>query len=407
MLVFYTIFCLLLLFISTVIYKKIINPVSIYTIIWYFCFFLHEVPSRYYSLSVETFMIIVLTHIVFAIGCLIPRFISFPMKTVSTSNYIINKQVSLKVITIFVSLLVAISIYPNLIHTILMSGAKVLSMGQRYFNDLSAVRDSSFSLSSLSFLESVLAGIYICNYGFSFFLLLPLTNVVVTAMTSGSRGSLIIIMVLFIAPFTLVDKSEKKNDKKKLVLFAIVVLFALFLIVGLSTYSRNIASGNNYSFFSSITRFISGYSSAGIACLNEYLKNPIVFGYPKFTLRVPFILMNKLFSTSFDTYFWLETYYTPSPSNVITYIGELYHDFDAFFLIFVFFLAVLFSFSYEKAIKTKSFSWTLLYSCLFVIFALSFFSNYIHMSPVWIVSVFGLPITFLIDKKQIVTSSTK
>jgi len=392
-----------------------VNPITIYTTIWFLCFLVYDCGiMSFLPLTWHTFFYIYGANLCVILGCILGKFLAnFHLKceVLYHKRSFYEKKNALKKVIIITSVLSGIDIIPDLVKSISMYGTNLIAnTSDLYFNEISSSQESMLSLSAFIFVTATFFGMYIVDYGFDFSMTIPALMLCSFALSRGSRGTFVIIVFLIFAAMTVPCTYGKERYKyhnilkkniKKLVVIGAVFIGVILAITGTRHGGENVYSG--YVTLDGLTNtiFISilGYLGSGIGCLNQYLINPITSEVPSFFFRVFFVIFNKLGLTNIDTGFWLPTYTIPMPANVITYIGELYHDFGNGLFVIIVFMACIFSLSFCKAIKSGSTFQRNMYAVMFTVFGLSFFANFIHAAGVWYAFILGGCISYFIDHK--------
>lgn len=407
---FVTIVCL---GIGRMIYRNFINPLSLYSLVWFACFFFHECGLIEFSkISIKTFLIIVLSNICVVIGCGLGKLMS---KIKLTKKIMIERSQNTKKKLlgnwiIILTLVSGVDIVYKFFQQLVLYGPNIfMNFAYRYSSQLRVEEESSLDLSSLIFPLVVFLGIYIVQYGIEKRMIFPVVILALFALIQGSRGTLIIVITLFVSQITITDKAKKisvninskKNKRYFMLIFLLLAVCVVLITISRNQYFASSGSTNSkdkgavYEAMSSIA----SYTAEGIGCLDKYMDNPERVSFPQYFFRVPIILLNKLGITELDTRYVIPTYYIPFPSNVITYIGELYHDFGDGYGIIIVIMASLFSFSYIKCSKKHVVFYSVIYSVFFTIFILSFFANFGHAASLWYVAIVGGAVAFIVDNK--------
>lgn len=391
-------FVILSFVISYYIYKRVFNPIIVYGMIWLSALILYKTNLVIFTpLSDYTILVILLVHIVFTGGNLLGflfskvKFLNWCPRTKLEKKRLLEKAI------IFSGLLASIDIVYKFILTVLINGINIYSNVSRlYNNELYSTRASHISFSAFLFVSVTFSGIYISLYGIRKRILFPIFIAILQQLSNGSRGGLVSIFLMFIASFFVqTNKKEVLNKKTKKIVFIIVgsmiFLIAFVTSARLKHSSISYASDtlNKLPIFSSLIAKAIEYISSGIACLNQFLIDPVRNKTAQTFFRVPFIFLNKIGITSIDTKYKSLVYAIPFPSNVITYIGELYRDFGNGLYFVIFFLSSLFSMFFCKAVKNEDITCRTLFSVFFVIFSLSFFVYFGRLANVWYVLVIG------------------
>lgn len=404
-------FCTLYLF-SKILYRNKMNPIVIYTGIWFICVFVYNCGIiRFYPLKWETFGYIYGANIVFVLGCLLGIFFSIFSVKITGNNYKRSwesKQNILRAIILLTSIISAFSIVPDVVNSISIYGFNLLAnTSDMYFNEITTSQESALSFSAFIFVTAIYVGIYIVEYGFDKSIYFPFLMFVLFAFSKGSRGTFVIIIFLLLSQITLPGKqrivskdSFKKNIKKLFKIFSVFVAIVIAITI-VRRSSEDVYYGYLAFDFLSGTVIVSllGYISSGIGCLNQFFDFPITSDHPILFFRVFYIFFNKLGISDVNTIIHFPTYFTPIPGNVLTYIGELYIDFQNFLFIVVLILATIFSYSFCKVNREDSIFYRTLYAVMFVYFVLSFFASFLHAAGLWYALVFGIFFSFFIDYK--------
>lgn len=408
---YFVTFCILYFF-SKMLYQNKINPVVIYTGIWFICVFVYNCGIiQFYPLKWETFGYIYGTNIVFVLGCLLGIFFSKFSVKITENNYrrtLESKKNILKKIITLTSIISALGILPDIANSISTYGFNLLAnTSDMYFNEITTSQESALSFSAFIFVTAIYVGIYIVEYGFDKSMYFPFLMFVLFALSKGSRGTFVIIIFLLLSQITLLGKKLvvsqnrfKKNVKKLFKMFMIFVAIVIAITM-VRHRSEDVYYGYLAFDFLSGTVIVSllGYISSGIGCLNQFFDFPITSDHPILFFRVFYIFFNKLGISDVNTIIHFPTYFTPIPGNVLTYIGELYIDFQNFLFIVVLILATIFSYSFCKVNREDSIFYRTLYAVMFVYFVLSFFASFLHAAGLWYALVFGIFFSFFIDYK--------
>lgn len=402
--VFFLISILMLIF-SLYIYKSKINPISLYCFVWMIVVALYKSNLVYtYELYPKTIIILIITSIVFFIGSVIGIIISkYTFNPINLNEEFLEMQRrKLVQVIMFISLILSLKIIPDFIVNFLRSGFTFSHINDLYKEQLYDSYESRLSIDSLIYVVVVFSGYYLSRYGIkNYKVYFPIILAIIDQLNSGARGGFVMIVMLFFAPFTCRITKNFKINKKNIYLIIIMIMVFLF-----STYIRNT---DNYILeyssvflknlpFSNVLYSIILYIIGGLGCLNIYLQNPILNDGGSIFFRVPLILLNKIGITSYDLTFRSYTYQVPFTSNVLTYIGELFHDFGIYFFIPIFIMAILFSLYFNKSQENGSLVNVNLYSIFFVIFMLSWFVYIGRLAVLWYVLVFGTILSMYIEK---------
>lgn len=404
-------FCTLYLF-SKILYRNKMNPIVIYTGIWFICVFVYNCGIiRFYPLKWETFGYIYGTNIIFVSGCVLGIFFSKFSVKITADNYkrsLESKKNILKKTILLTSIISALGILPDIANSVSTYGINLLAnTSDMYLNEITTSQESALSFSSFIFVTAIYVSIYIVEYGFDKSIYFPFLMFALFAFSKGSRGTFVIVIFLLLSQITLPGKqlivsrdSFKKNIKK---LFRMFIVFIAIVIA--ITIVRHRSEDVYYGYLAfdflsgTVIASILGYMCSGIGCLNQFFDFPITSDHPILFFRVFYIFFNKLGISDVNTIIHFPTYFTPIPGNVLTYIGELYIDFQNFLFVIVLILSTVFSYSFCKVNREDNIFYRTLYAVIFVYFVLSFFASFLHAAGLWYALVFGMFFSFFIDYK--------
>lgn len=219
------------------------------------------------------------------------------------------------------------------------------------------------------------------------------------------EDGIIVILILVLSAYLITNKEQeeeatnenkksKKKRKKDFILLGVFLICIISLKTLFRTKTKSIISNSTF------VNKIASYMADGIGCLDLYLKNPVTVNYPQYFFRIPFLITNMLGITNISTDVFINTYKIPFASNVITYIGELYHDFQYGLFAIIFILSAIYSYSYYVAKKTNYIFYKILFAVLSVIFFLSFFSYFGRSNTVCIALILGGICAIFIDFRR-------
>lgn len=403
---YFALFTILSFGVSYHIYGRKMNPITLYGGIWLTAISLYKSNLIIFnSVSNYTIWIVLIVYIVFFGGCLTGVLFSKIRILNLKSRDHIEKKILLEKTIFFMTLLASIDIIYKFIITIFHNGINIYSnISKLYFSELYSGGGSQISLSSLLFISITFSGIYITLYGINKKIIFPILVSIIQQLSMGSRGVLVSLILLFLSSFFVhnrINEIWNKKIKKKLSF----LVFFMVSVLGFVTAARIQRTGEIYAgcflkkipIFSGVIAKGIEYISSGIGCLDQFLMDPVRNQNAKLFFRVPFIFLNKLGITSVNTNYHGITYYIPFPSNVITYIGELYYDFGLLFLIPIFVMSAIFSIFFCKSIKSNNIVNKVLFSPFFVIFSLSFFVYFGRLANIWYVLTIGTLIALYIE----------
>lgn len=408
MIIGYTIFNILLIIMSYRVYKNILNPVSVYSLVWEIALFFHQSGLLvFYELTVLTWVVIIGAQLIFTAGC----FIFYNIKLKEQKNIIINKAVEKKLLKryiIITALASAVGIVGNVLLYARVYGLNLFSKLTQIYSDRV---NNIVSIQTIPYLAAillatiVLCGIYLRKYGFTIWIVISIVLVFLQELITGGRADLVIAAGLFVGAYIIADvESFSKLLKNKNLILMIGGLLMLFLFVALISNKR--ASGEELIYATELYHEVFGnnlliyklmlYVCGPIGTLNEFLKEPIFFFGKNSFLPIYNILGNMGLIERIPQY--QSFYYTPYHCNVGSYVREFIEDFTITgAIISVFCFGALTSYSFKKSVKHKSVIFMLIYAMLFMAIAYSIFSWSFRSSNTWIAIVVGILCTYHIE----------
>lgn len=400
MILLYTILCVSAIYLSYRKYKKILNPLSLYIFIWLLNVLLYELKLiKYNSLTYKTWVILFLNIIFFSLGIFMKK------RSCSLIEEKFTKDNMIRII-LFLCVLSGIAIFPNLFFCIKRYGINLLKMTTYiYADNVSGNGINTIPyLGSLAMLGVLFSSTYFKLYGFNKYLLLPYIMVILDILPTGSRGNLILVLVMSIIPFIFSNSNSKKKSKKQiLILSSICLVFVMFYSI--FTYNRRpdtpndpyvtdeMVEINNY-----VPLFHKSYEyfTSPVGVLNEYLKKPrFIFGINTFSVERN--ILNK-FGIPVRYEHTQPVYETPLPTNVGTWVKDFYEDFTVVGLFLCLFgIAYLLDKLYISL--EKGIVYQVLFNFLSMLVYLSWFYFFMRQGSVTIM-LFGIVgITLFLYKK--------
>ncbi|NLT52428.1 MAG: oligosaccharide repeat unit polymerase [Ignavibacteria bacterium] len=424
-----TVFVIPFYFIGYNYFKKIINPISIYLIIWYTLINLYYIKLiSYIDLSIEAWVLIISTFLSFFLGC-ITVFIAQKSLLIKANeknnkeglNLFKDNGKTIKEFALFFSflgLLGAIQQWYVLINLYGSLAKALLNLGWVYHMRVSGELPGVIPyLSSTTYIGIFLSGLYTGWKGqFSWIGLIPIVASVLSGIASVARASILFGIVEFILVtmfsiyyFNNFDKDRKTKFSKIIISFTIIIsLFVLSAAIIRSLrgndeimvgQTRSITQLKENAF---ITPSIYLYLSGHIGVLTRYLEstegeetrvgeNTFLFVYNT---------LNK-FDVVRKPNGYQKGYYIPEWMNTGTYIRELHADFGTGgLLFFVYLLGFMISFSWFKAINESKIIYLvpLTYFSIIIVFS---FLMIITRLGVWIISFLSIMALFPILNKII------
>lgn len=407
---------MLYMIISFKMYKKYLNPISLYSIVWTSVLFLYELKLvYYYDLTTYTWFIVIIFQFVYNIGCIIGKTLIVNKGTTSAHlNITPNMEKNLMRAIIILTTIASIGIISNVIIGIKQYGFNLLKFtNQLYAARLSGDIDSGIPyLSSFIYPALILEGFYISKFKFKKILIVPVMLLMFNAMKSGGRLDIIQGLFFVIVPIYLnkVKKDRKKYTKvtKKNKFWTAITIAVFVVIFVMITVNRSSWITINSYMSPLMIKMVEiepaiyktyVYLTTPIGVLNEFLKDP-TFNFGGHTFLTVYNFLNK-FGFEITTAQYQHFYQVPITSNVGSYIRELIEDFGVPLAIMVTFLTgTIYSYSYRKYSSRHSYLsliWTTAYSFI-VIF--SFFTWQFRMSTTWILLIVGTVVAYNLDGKE-------
>lgn len=398
------------------VYKTWKNPISIYLSIWVLCISFHQSGLiYYYDLKLTTWFVIIMAEVAYVLGCVFGVIFS-NSRIQKKSRSIINLESTRKILKTYIiilSVIASLSIVTKLFYIVRTYGFNLFSNILQIYKDSIYERmnyTDVFNTEGVIFIAIAFSSVYLYRYKYEHIIVLPLLLLVVSQLSSGSRGSLISGILLFSSQFILKNKKKRsisittlgKKPKKSLMILTGILCVIVFLITFSRSgeditlpYANDLISDNN------IVYSIVFYFSVPIAVLNEYLKNPIHSHWGAATFRIFYQVLDKFGFVNYDVNFIGEyLFYTPGPSNVLTYIGELIYDFNYGAIFVVFLLGLLFSLSFCNMHKNESVFADIVTAACFSLVSLSFFAWFLRLSIFWYVLLIGGILAYIIDHRK-------
>ncbi|SHH94252.1 oligosaccharide repeat unit polymerase [Clostridium collagenovorans DSM 3089] len=407
MIYIYIFFNILLFVFSRKIFKKNINPVSIYCIVWSIISILYELKFiYYYKLSIKTWSIIFLMQGLFSIGNFMGVLI-YNIKVHKKNNTLLDENIIknkiFKVIMIS-SLISAISIIPNIVSLIKVYGINGLfsSIGDIYNNRVNGTGENIYIsyFGPFIFIALMYTGVYIRKYGVRKFLFLPIILAILNSLSFGGRNNIIMGFLFLTIPMFIGEreytKQLKLNNKNKIYIIIFIIVFILLFsiinkeranITSISPYVSplmNKLTSTNHSIYKLYT-----YATSPIGVLNEYLNNPFYsFGANTF---LPIYKQFSKLGFNVELMWTLPFYHIPISSNVGTYIMELIIDFSIPGACAVsYFLGIVSGNIFTKLMDKKDILSYVIVTIVTFCTIMSFFIWYMRSINMWIILFFSI-----------------
>ncbi len=416
MIFIYTLYNAVCAFLGHKIYKKIINPILLYVVVWQVALTFHQSGLiLYYPLQRFTWITIFVFQTLFMIGCLIGKILANKYSNSHQELLVeIEAESAKKLIKIFIiatTILASVGIIGNTLIYMRHYGFNLFSkMTQIYYdrvNNLVSLPNIPY-LNCFLFVSFALAGVYLKKYGFTYLIIPLLPLLLLLGLISAARADMVFSLLFLVIPYVV---TENKRDKKvgalqilkkviPIAIMAVLILVAILLFTGKRSGSIEHASPAFYSIFGEnvvVYKTIS-YIASPIGTLNEYLKT-CEFNFGQNTFLPLYNILSKLgIIGRIEQY--QEFYNTPIACNVGTWYRELIEDFtyiggEVSVLIFAFLASYTFSMSKNAGeLKCK-----FLFSFLGGVILLSFFDWKIRSATIIIPMVCSFIIGWYIERR--------
>ena len=408
----YFLFTMCCLYLGLKIYRNFLNPITIYFTPWFFMVLLYELKFvYYYELTLTTWSLVYLFHIVYLVGCFIGNKLNLS-KVVLTRKSItpMDFRKKLKYIILTLCVISSLSILNSVINLFRIYGIDFIFNAQRIYG-MRVSGQSGFQtipyVGAAIYLAIPLLGIYISKYGTSLFMVIPLLLSIVMPFISGTRDEIISLLLLLIFSyyFSREKNKSKKSTERKTKAFVIIMII-VFLFVN----SQRSAWVTPEDYMSptmvelvkinpSIYKLYT-YVSSPLGVLNAYIESP-TYSFGKNTLLPIYGILNKL-GLNIEMERYQTLYNIPFSSNVGTYIRELIEDYTiGLGILLLLMFSTFYSSRYKRTIKNKQVEDQLLSSIFSTIVALSFFVCYFRSSSYWIILFLAVPLGKYLDKFEI------
>lgn len=408
---------IILMTLSIKVFKKKINPCTVYCLIWFIALSLHDSGLIYFEkLSIKAYVIIILFELILCSGIMIGRCFKFVIgrkqfKTVFTDIDGVDFSLLDKLIAI-TTIISAFAIVPNILLVISKYGISgiVANMAEIYQERESGELSYVNYFSPMIYIALMMMSVRIKKVGVKPFFIVPIILAILNALSFGGRNNIIYTILMIIIPLVVNDKSSKDKEvsdihvsHKRRYIFVALLIIACVIVFSQINTMRSLATviphyispvmqrlvSKNYSFYRTIL-----YISEPIAYFNKYLENQ----YFSFGANTFYFWYKQLNKVGFDLNIMatLPTYNIPMQCNVGTYITELLIDFDfeSFFIVFIF--GVLFGVAYRRYSENNlEFGSTFLMTVFYIVIILSFFMWYLRSTTIWLILLYGWGISFI------------
>ena len=399
----YLIVSLFQIFLAKLKYRKYINPISLYILLWNAVILLYEMRLVYlYDISIFCWVTVILFQTIYFGTCYLgDKFI------ISNGEYReFDKDIVWKMI-IILSTISAMAIIPNFINFVHRYSFNFMDqMNSVYSDRLTNSRGYELIpyLGTFSYLAVVFSGIYYRRFGLEFKIIIPIALTILDTLPGGGRFGLVIIVLLFILPKALFPTNNKKVKRKKLkkrknkVLVVGIILTLVILFWQMSSVRSRWITENQYMspimkkmvsinpvFYKSYTYIVEPF-----VALSEYLKD-MTFNFGVNTFGFFINILNKLgLNLTYERY--QSPLFTPLECNVATYIRELVQDFSYVGAILcIAFIGSMVGILYKTAKTKNSFFCEAMCAIWGCVIVMSFYMFFLRESIFWIM-ILSLPL---------------
>lgn len=412
-------------------FKKYVNPLSIYSIIWFgLLTFFHLKLINYDNLSLNTWIIIIFSYISFILGILVyftairiyknePNFIEDRNK--SLPMIFSNDGKILKYLVLFFSILGVIGALQHWSILINKYGSIVevfLHLGRiRQLTVQGEIEGILPYISALSFVAIFFAGLYSAwKKRITLISFLPLIAIIIKDTAAAGRVGILIGFLEFglayvftsyyLRTFVTVDKKKGKARIYFSIAIALTIFFtSIFVIKGLRGGSEEVyGAGRGISSLSNnlfITPTLYLYFSGHVGVLSQYLeKDEEKARFGENTFRFVYNVLSK-FGFTDKAEMYQRGYYIPVWINTGTFLRELHADFGiGGTLLFLFLLGIIISFVWQNFYKTGNFIFLVFLVYFSLIISMSFLMMITRLTT-WSISLLTILIVMVTIEKLI------
>ncbi len=433
---FILLFGFFFILLSIKLFKKVLNPLSLYTIIWTFLLSAYELKLiRYNDLTLTTWAVVIFAHLAFTLG-VITFFTARKNFGVKTNVFEEKKSFQLnifrdngKTVKFFIILFSIIGILAAIQHwmvlikefgsivAVLIKSAVVYRM--RVQGEIKGVIPYVFSF---TYVATFLAALYAGYYNkFKLFMLLPFIAMVLKSLAEVARASMLFGIVIFFLTYVLMRylKSKDVNDTTKLnrkkIILSFTVIFTL-VVLSAALVKTFRAPAENYKASTKELRQLENgflispslylYASAHVGVLNAYLKKQdelTDFGQNTFLPVYRFLAKFKLIP---QPSYYQKGYFVPVWTNTGTYLREIHADFGPVGLFLIpYLLGLISTFYWFRFFETHSLYY--MAGLLFILVIITFtFLVMVTRLSYWFISLVLILLTLkFIDKLFSINSS--
>lgn len=397
---------------SLVLFKKVINPISLYSLIWAGIAVLYEAKLvYYYDLTAYTWLITIIFQIAYNIGCILGKTSSRGYITINPyKNLAYSDEPALKKVIIVLSIVASISIITDFLIAVKEFGLNLfLYTNQLYRARLTGtIKGGIPYLGTFVFPALIFSGVYYRKYGFRNIILLPIILLIPRGLKTGGRLDFFTGAILYLVPIIV---CKTKNNKRTRIIDKIKTVAAVAaIIIILAIITNNRSTWIRYNSY--MSPFMVGlvnynpaiynvytYLASPLGVLNEFLKEP-TFNFGGHTFLTLYNFLNRIgFAIPVNKY--QKFYFVPVECNVGTYIRELIEDFSIPIAIVVTLIwGFVFSYNFNRFFKSRSYVSLVWMSTFSFAVIFSFFVWSFRSSDIWLTLFVGSLAGYYLDNKK-------
>ncbi len=364
-------------------------PPFLYSLVWFIVIFFHFLCVTFdliliYELSFKSLLIYTLGVIVFTIGGLAVKLkINIDYVNLNEAFFFeIRKKmdVILIIITLVFLPVFILKSYELAIEYMIYDS---LFAGLR--NSSVQEQDVGFSKYGLNFayISFFLQNYqYVCHKDNRFKLYLSAIILLVFCVFSTGRTFFVFYLCLIFGVLIIFKKLKKKH-----LMYGVLSIITLFSTIGILLNKGGSTDNNLQENISGVFESFMVYFIGGLSAFDSFIHSNFINTYGENSFRFIFSMLYKIGVVETKPSDLVDQYASiPFDTNVYTIYKIYFQDFGFLFMIFVvFWMSVLHTFFYLKAINGRKFIDTFIYSIMLYPLFMSFFQEqYLSLIPTWI-----------------------
>lgn len=426
---------IVIILVSQNVFKKKINPCSIYASIWIIDVLLYCMKGLpYKDLSIKAIIIIILFELFLCTGIMIGEKCKFVFGGNEHSSSVILDYASegaqnivdkFIIITMLVSSISIISALMGVLSSYSISNilTYISSVSQIYQGRATGDINNGLAIfGSAIYVTIILVSFQISRGRFKLFYITPILLSFINAVNMGGRNAIVYTIVCISIPYLLgrskqniVDSDDQnrisKNKKKKVSIIAIgiCIVFAICMFLIINSQRAQTSRGFYHRdvmtawWLVTLTEYNPGfltlysYFTGPLSYLNNFLDNP----FYSFGANTFYVIFRQLSKLGLDVPMMTILPFGTQTTNVGTYITELIIDFGLLGgVLFAFFFGICFGIFYRRT-KANNLLSCLITTSLYICVLLSFFMWYLRTPVIWLTIIYGIIIISLLNKSII------